>query len=89
MSIADYENHIETQFLLLKEYKDDPSYDEEVPFDDSIMEKITEWINLKLEVYDEEIVETLTNECYFELLNGCSIDNLNLEHMYRNVISTN
>ena len=81
-------NHIETQFLLLKEFKDDPSYDEEVPFDDSLMDAISDWVCLKLGVYDEkELVEKIAGECYFELLNGQTLDNLNVEHMYRSMKS--
>lgn len=66
--MTDLEIHIETQILLLKEYKDVPEYDEEVPFDENLIQKIVDWIYTKLPPHYDLVVLDLAADIYDQLL---------------------
>ena len=86
--MTDLENHIETQFLLLKEYKDVPEYDEEVPFDDNLTQKIVDWIYTKITTHYELVVLDLAAEIYDQLLKGKTLSDINVVEQYQTMFES-
>ena len=86
--MTDLENHIETQFLLLKEYKNVPEYDEEVPFDDNLTQKIVDWIYTKITTHYELVVLDLAAEIYDQLLKGKTLSDVNVVEQYQTMFES-
>lgn len=86
--MTDLENHIETQFLLLKEYKDVPEYDEEVPFDDNLTQKIVDWIYTKITTHYELVVLDLAADIYDQLLKGKTLSDINVVEQYQTMFES-
>ena len=86
--MTDLENHIETQFLLLKEYKNVPEYDEEVPFDDNLTQKIVDWIYTKITTHYELVVLDLAAEIYDQLLKGKTLSDINVVEQYQTMFES-
>lgn len=86
--MTDLEIHIETQFLLLKEYKDVPEYDWEVPFDDNLTQKIVDWIYTKITTHYELVVLDLAAEIYDQLLKGKMLSDINVVEQYQTMFES-
>lgn len=87
-TMTDLEIHIETQFLLLKEYKDIPEYDEEVPFDDNLIQKIVDWIYTKITTHYELVVLDLAADIYDQLLKGATLDSIDVVEQYQKMFDS-
>ena len=86
--MTDLEIHIETQFLLLKEYKDVPEYNWEVPFDDNLTQKIVDWIYTKITTHYELVVLDLAAEIYDQLLKGKTLSDINVVEQYQTMFES-
>lgn len=86
--MTDLEIYIETQFLLLKEYKDVPEYDWEVPFDDNLTQKIVDWIYTKITTHYELVVLDLAAEIYDQLLKGKTLSDINVVEQYQTMFES-
>jgi hypothetical protein len=86
--MTDLEIHIETQFLLLKEYKDVSEYDWEVPFDDNLTQKIVDWIYTKITTHYELVVLDLAADIYDQLLKGATLDSIDVVEQYQKMFES-
>jgi hypothetical protein len=86
--MTDLEIHIETQILLLKEYKDVPEYDEEVPFDENLIQKIVDWIYTKITTHYDLVVLDLAADIYDQLLKGKTLSDINVVEQYQTMFES-